>query len=57
MWRLIALLILLAIIACVLAWLVTGKVRYRRWALNLGKLGLATVLLFFGLLMIERLAS
>jgi hypothetical protein len=55
MWRLALLLLVIATAACVLAWLVSGKPRYKLWALRLGWLGLAAVLLFFGLLMIERL--
>ena len=55
MWRLALLLLVIATAACVLAWLVSGKPRYKLWALRLGWLGLAAVFVFFGLLIIERL--
>jgi hypothetical protein len=57
MWRLAAILVVVAIAGCVLAWLLSGKETYRRWAIRLGKFGLAAILLFFGLLMVERLAG
>lgn len=57
MWRLVALLLILAIVACVLAWLITGQAKYRTWAARLGKLGLAATLFFFALLILERLAA
>lgn len=57
MWRLAALLLVLVIAACVLAWLITGQAKYRTWAARLGKLGLVATLLFFGLLILERLAG
>ena len=57
MWRLALLLIVIAVAGCVLAWLVTGKQHYKKWALRLGKLGLAAVFLLFGPLIIERLTG
>ena len=57
MWRLAALLLVVVLAACVLAWLVTGKAKYRVWAVRLGKFGLAAALIFFGLLIVERLAG
>jgi len=56
MWRLVVLLIFGATLGCAVAWLLTGKKGYRRWAVRCGKFGLAAVLLVFGLLIIERLA-
>jgi hypothetical protein len=55
MWRLAILLIVVAIAACVVAWLITGKTIYRRWVIRLGKLGLLALLLLFGLLILDRL--
>lgn len=57
MWRLALLLIVVAIAICVVAWLLTGKAAYKRWAIRLGKLGLVGVFLLFGLLILERLAG
>lgn len=57
MWRLALLLIVAAIAACVVAWLLTGKAGYKRWAIRLGKLGLLALFLVFGLLILERLAN
>jgi membrane protein YdbS with pleckstrin-like domain len=57
MWRLVALLLVLVIAACVLAWLITGQARYRTWATRLGKLGLAATLFFFALLILDRLGA
>jgi hypothetical protein len=57
MWRLALLLLVIATAGCVLAWLVTGKQHYKRWAIRSGQLGLAAVLLLFGLLIIDRLAG
>ena len=57
MWRLTLLLIAAAIAACVVAWLITGKAGYKRWAIRLGKLGLLALFLVFGLLILERLAN
>lgn len=57
MWRLALLLIVAAIAACVVAWLITGKVGYKRWAIRLGKFGLLALFLVFGLLILERLAN
>lgn len=55
MWRLIGLLLIVAIAGCVLAWVISGKAKYRVWAIRLGKLGLAALLVFFGILILERL--
>ncbi len=57
MWRLLLLLIAVAVATSVVAWLVTGKAAYKRWAIRLGKLGLAGVLVIFALLILERLAG
>lgn len=57
MWRLAALLIVAALAVCLVAWLLTGKAVYKRWAIRLGQLGLAAVLLLFGLLIFDRLVG
>lgn len=57
MWRLAFLLIVAAIAVSTAAWLLTGKAVYKRWAIRLGKLGLLTILLIFGLLILERLTG
>lgn len=57
MWRLAALLIVAALAVCLVAWLLTGKAAYKRWAIRLGQLGLAAVLLLFGLLIFDRLVG
>jgi hypothetical protein len=57
MWRLAGLLLIVAIAACVLAWAISGKSKYRIWAIRLGKLGLAALLVFFGILVLERLVG
>lgn len=57
MWRLAGLLLIVAIAGCVLAWVISGKAKYRIWAIRLGKLGLAALLVFFGILLLERLAG
>lgn len=57
MWRLAFFLIVAALGFCLVSWLLTGKAVYKRWALRLGKLGAAALLLLFGLLVLERLAG
>jgi hypothetical protein len=57
MWRLAFLLLIIAIAAAMVAWLLTGKAVYKRWAIRLGKFGLVAILLVFGLLIVERLSS
>ena len=57
MWRLAFLIVIAAIAACVVAWLITGKASYKRWAIRLGKFGLLALFLVFGLLILERLAN
>lgn len=57
MWRLAFFLMVLALGFCVVAWLLTGKTVYRRWAIGLGKLGAAALVLLFGLLILERLTG
>lgn len=57
MWRLALLLLVGVTLACVLAWLITGRQHYRRWAIRFGKFGLAAILLVFGLLILERLVG
>lgn len=57
MWRLFLLLIVLAIAVSMAAWLLTGKIVYKRLAVRLGKFGLLSILLIFGLLILERLVG
>ncbi|HWV18041.1 MAG TPA: hypothetical protein VNZ68_05640 [Rhodocyclaceae bacterium] len=57
MWRLAFFLIIVALGFCLVAWLLTGKAAYKRWAIRLGKLGAAALVLLFGLLVLERLAG
>lgn len=57
MWRLAFLLLVIAIAAALVAWLLTGRAVYKRWAIRLGKSGLVATLLVFGLLILERLSS
>ena len=57
MWRLAALLLIVATVACLFAWLLTGKEAYRRWAVRLGVLTLIGLALLFGLLIIGRLST
>ena len=57
MWRLAFFLIVLTLGFCVVAWLLTGKAVYRRWAIRLGKLSAVALALLFGLLILERLAG
>ena len=57
MWRLAFFLIVVALGFCLVAWLLTGKAVYKRWAIRLGKLGAAALVLLFGLLVLERLAG
>ena len=57
MWRLVFLLIFGATLGCIVAWLITGKQGYRRWAIRSGQFGLATTLLIFALLILERLTG
>lgn len=54
--RLAVILIVIVLAACLLAWLVTGQQRYRLLALRLGKWAAAAILLFFALLILERLS-
>lgn len=57
MWRLAFFLIVLALGFCIVAWLLSGKPIYKRWALRLGKLSGAALIVLFGLLVLERLAG
>lgn len=57
MWRLAFFLIVVALGVCLVGWLLTGKAAYKRWAIRLGKLSAAALLLLFGLLVLERLAG
>jgi hypothetical protein len=55
-FRGLALLFLAGIFACVAAYLITGNKRFVGWAVLLVKLALAAGLLFFAVLILERLA-
>lgn len=57
MWRLAFFLIVLALGFCIVAWLLSGKATYKRWAIRLGKLSGAALIVLFGLLVLERLAG
>ena len=53
--RLLAILAVLAIVGLLAAWLLTGHRKHLHLALKVLKIALAAILLFFGLMMIERL--
>ncbi len=55
-FRGLALLFVAGIFVCVAAYLITGNKRHLGWAVLLFKLGLAAGLLFFAVLILERLA-
>lgn len=57
MWRLLFVLAVVAIAACIVAWLWTGKPVWRRRAWLLGQWTLALVLGFFLLLIAGRLVG
>jgi hypothetical protein len=54
-FRALLLLFLVAVCVCVAAYLITGNRRYLRWAGLLFKLAVAAGLLFFAVLLLERL--
>lgn len=54
-FRALALLFVIAVCVCVAAYLVTGRRAYLRWAGLLFKLAVAAGLLFFSVLLLERL--
>jgi hypothetical protein len=53
--RLLAILSVIAVAASLAAWLLTGNRKYLRFGLRLLKVALAIVLVFFGLMILERL--
>lgn len=55
LFRALLLLFVIAVCVCVAAYLVSGDRRYLRWAGLLFKLAVAAGLLFFAVLLIERL--
>ncbi len=55
-FRGLALLFVAGIFVCVATYLITGNKRYLGWAALLFKLALAAGLLFFAVLILERLA-
>jgi hypothetical protein len=54
--RIVALLIGLGVVGCALAWIVTRERRWLDRALRLLTIGVITGLLFFGVLLLERIA-
>jgi hypothetical protein len=54
-FRALLLLFVIAVCVCVAAYLVTGDRRYLRWTGLLFKLAVAAGLLFFAVLLLERL--
>jgi uncharacterized membrane protein len=54
-FRALLLLFLVAVCVCVAAYLIKGNRRYLRWAGLLFKLAVAAGLLFFAVLLLERL--
>jgi hypothetical protein len=54
-FRALLLLFVIAVCVCVAAYLVSGERRYLRWAGLLFKLAVAAGLLFFAVLLLERL--
>lgn len=52
--RLVGILLAIGILGCVAAWLLTGRNAYRRLAWKLARFGLIVVLVFVGLLFVER---
>ena len=54
-FRALLLLFAIAVFVCVAAYLITGQRRYLRWAGLLFKLAIAAGLLFFAVLLLERL--
>ena len=52
--RLFGVLALIGIGGSVLAWMLTGNTRYRRWAWNFFRAGLIVVFVFLALLALER---
>lgn len=53
--RTVGLLIFLAILFCLAMGLIGGRREYYRWAWRLARYALALALVFFGLLVVERL--
>lgn len=53
--RLLAILAVLALAGTFAAWLLTGNRKYLHMGLKLLKVALAVILLFFGLMILERL--
>ena len=54
-FRALALIFLVGICVCVAGYLVSGQRRFLNWAFLLFKLGVAAGLLFFAVLILERL--
>ena len=54
-FRLLALLLIIAICCCVAYSLLSGDKRYMKFALQLLKVGIALALVYFGLMIFERL--
>jgi len=53
--RIFALLALLGIGGSLLAWMLTGDIKYRRWAWNCFQAGVLILLVLFGVFAFERI--
>jgi uncharacterized membrane protein len=53
--RFLIIFLVLAIAVCIAAFVVTGNQQYRDWAWRLGKFGVAAGVIFFGVLIAERI--
>ena len=54
--RFLVIIAVAAVAVCAAGYLITGQRRYLRWAVNVLKLSAAGALVFFAVLMLERLA-
>lgn len=52
--RLVGVLALIGIGGSLIAWMLTGNPRYRRWAWNFVRIGLVVAFVFLALLALER---
>lgn len=55
--RLAAALVLVGVGASVVLYLLTGQARYRQWAWRVARIGVVVLLVFLGLLFVERLLA
>jgi hypothetical protein len=54
-FRFLAIAIAVLIMLCAAGYVLTSDKRYLRWAMNLVKIGVAGGLVFFGVLLLERI--